>query len=157
MRDVADAAGGFAADADAGENGIGEGAVGDADVFGGFEEGEGLHAAAGFDGDAVVAGGDVAGVDGDVLAGIDIEAVAVAAGGADGEVFDGDVFAAGGMDGPHEAVVGGEIFEADIGAVDGFDEAGVAEGILEGGRPPRAGLPMILPGPMMAMWWASRA
>src|SRR5277367_1999812 len=131
--DVADAAGGLAADADAGEDADGEGAVGDGDVFGGDERvdadlrirrrklGRGFGSAAGFEGDAVVAGGDVAVVDEDVLAGVDIDAVAVAAGGADGEVLDGDVAAERGVERPHEVVAGGEVFEAEIGAVDGFD------------------------------------
>src|SRR5277367_4100276 len=71
--DVADAAGGFAADADAGEDGVGKGAVGDGDVFGSDEWVDsdlacGFSASAGFEGDAVVAGGDVAVVDEDVLA-----------------------------------------------------------------------------------------
>ena len=131
--DVADAAGGFAADADAGEDGVGEGAVGDGDVFGGdggvdADLRGGFGAAAGFEGDAVVAGGDVAVVDEDVLAGVDVDAVAVAAGGADGEVFDGDVAAERGVKGPHEVVAGGEVFEAEVGAVDGLDEGGMAEG-----------------------------
>ena len=124
--DVADAAGGFAADADAGEDGVGEGAVGDGDVFGGdvgigADLRCGFGAAAGFEGDAVVAGGDVAVVDEDVLAGVDVDAVAVAAGGADGEVLDDDVAAERGVERPHEVVAGGEVFEAEVGAVDGFD------------------------------------
>ncbi len=81
----------------------------------------GFGAAAGFEGDAVVAGGDVAVVDEDVLAGVDVDAVAVASGGADGEVLDGDVAAECGVEGPHEVVAGGEFFEAEVGAVDGFD------------------------------------
>ncbi len=81
----------------------------------------GFGAAAGFEGDAVVAGGDVAAVDEDVLAGVDVDAVAVAAGGADGEVLDDDVAAECGMERPHEVVTGGEVFEAEVGAVDGLD------------------------------------
>ena len=48
-------------------------------------------------------------------------AVTVAAGGADGEIFDGDVLAERGVEGPHEVVAGGEVFEAEVGAVDRFD------------------------------------
>ena len=81
----------------------------------------GFGSVAGFEGDAVVAGGDVAVVDEDVLAGVDVDAVAVAAGGADGEVFDDDVAAERGVEGPHEVVAGGEVFEAEVGAVDGLD------------------------------------
>ncbi len=66
-------------------------------------------------------GGDIAVVDEDVLAGVDVDAVTVAAGGADGEVFDGDVLAEGGMERPHEVVAGGEVLEAEVGAVDGLD------------------------------------
>ena len=62
-----------------------------------------------------------------MLAGVDVDAVAVASGRADGEVLDGDVLAEGGMQGPHEMVAGGEVFEAEIGAVDGFDERRVTE------------------------------
>jgi hypothetical protein len=53
-------------------------------ILGGFEEGVGFAAAAGLDGDAVVAGRDVAAIDKDMPAGIDIDAVGIAAGAPDG-------------------------------------------------------------------------
>ena len=72
-------------------------------------------------------------VDEDVLAGVDVDTVAVAAGGADGEVLDGDVAAERGVKGPHEVVAGGEVFEAEVAAFDGFDEGGMAEGAVGAG------------------------
>ena len=47
--DVTDAAGGFAADADAGEDGVRKRAVGDVNVLRGLEQSVGFHAAAGFE------------------------------------------------------------------------------------------------------------
>src|SRR3954471_3300009 len=53
--DVAHAAGCFAADADAGEVATGQRAVGDHDVFARTAEARAVHAAAGFQADAIVA------------------------------------------------------------------------------------------------------
>src|SRR5205823_7740160 len=56
-----------------------------------------------------------------LLARVHVDAIAIAAGAADGEVFRGDIFTTGGMDGPHAAVLGGEAFEAHIFAIDWFN------------------------------------
>src|ERR1035441_7767311 len=138
--DVANAAGGLTADADAGEDGIGHGAVGDQHVLGGSQQGVALHAAAALEGDAIVAGRDVAGVDAYVPAGIDINAVAVAARRADCKIPDDHVLAVSRMKTPHQAIVGGEVFEAKIVAVDWFNEGRVAQRVLSVGAAAQRGV-----------------
>jgi len=128
--DVADAAGGFAADAEAGEVAADQVAMGDADVLGGFAEAGAIEAATGFEADGIVAGIDVAIFDADVFAGVDIDAIA---GADDLEMFDGDISAIGGVGGPVAALGDGEIFPADVVARDGFEDDGAAR-ILRGGH-----------------------
>src|SRR5579862_5263157 len=65
-----------------------------------------------------------------MLAGIDIDAIAVSAGAANGEIPKADVFAIRGMNRPHQAIVGREILEAEIIAADRFDQRGMAQRIL---------------------------
>ena len=130
---IANAAGSFAPDAYAGKDGVGEGAVSDAYVLGWPMQRKAFLAAAGFERDAIVAGGDIAVIDPDAAAGIDVDAVAVAAGAADSEAKDNNVFAVRGMDGPHALVTGGEVFEPDIVAADEFNQRRVTKWILNTG------------------------
>ena len=145
--DVADAAGSLAADPDTGEDRIRQSAVGDVDVFAWFASARSLPSAAGLDGDAVVAGGDIAAVDADMLAGIDIDAVAVTAGAADGQVPDRDVFAVGGMDATTSSGTRWRSLRSGCRVQPmGSIRAGWRSGFCALGRPPSAALPMICPG-----------
>ncbi len=99
--DIANAAGSFAADSDAGENGICESAIADDHVLRGAKQRKSFRAAAGLQRNAIVAGGDVASVYDDMLARIDVDAVTIAADAADGEIFYGNIFAVGRMKSPH--------------------------------------------------------
>ena len=119
---------------DAGE-GAAEAGIDDGDVFARTSDADGFHAAAGFDGDGVVTRVDVAFFDADVLAGVDVDAVAVALGfvGTDVEIFGEDVFAVSKVDAPHAAVLEGKVFDAQVFAVDGFKEGGSA-GIAQEGE-----------------------
>ena len=128
--DVGDAAGHFGAESDAGETAA-EFAVGDEDVLGGFADLDAAETAAGFEGDAVIAGVDVAVVYVDVGGGFDVEAVAVGEGGADVDVLCEDVVAEEEVEGPDAAVAFLDVDEADVFATGEFDHdggAGVAEG-----------------------------
>ena len=131
--DVTNPAGGLAADPDTSEDRIRQGAVGDQNVFAGSEQRVAFHAAAGFDRDTVVAGGDVAAVDHYMLAGIDIDAVAVAARAADGQVLDENVVAVGWVQRPHQAIFGREVFEAHVIAANRFDQRRMAQRVLRVG------------------------
>ena len=128
---VADTAGSLAADADTGEDRVGHRAFGDQHVLAGLEQGERLAAAAALNRDAIVAGGDVAAFNAHVLAGIDIDAVAVAAGTANGQVLVQQVLAIGRVQAPHGAqLLGGEIFETYIAAADRLDQRRMPQRIL---------------------------
>ena len=65
-------------------------------------------------------------LDADVLAGVDVDAVAVAGVAADGEAFDQDVAAVGGMDVPDVLIGGRKILEVHAVAAQELDECGVA-------------------------------
>ena len=95
---ITDAAGGFAPDADAGKIAVGERATGNQNILGRFRNAITLHAAAGFEGDAVVARVNVARFDADIFAGVHVNTVAVAAGAADEEIFRNYIFAVNGVD-----------------------------------------------------------
>ncbi len=125
---VANAAGCFTADADAGEAAAVQFAMRDDEVFGRLAETSAVEAAAGFEADGVVAGVDIATVDANVFAGIDVDAVAVAP---DGDVFNSDIGAIGGMRGPIAALGDGKIFPADVVARDRFEDDNAAR-ILTG-------------------------
>lgn len=117
--DVADSAGHFRSDPDAGETAA-EGAISDDDVFRWPGKFDGGSATAALEGDAIITRIDVAVVDSDVGAGIDVDAVAVALRGADGQISGEHVLAIEEMDGPEPAIAIGEILEADISAIDEF-------------------------------------
>ena len=72
--DVAEAAGGFAADGDGG-GAVADDGVADDDVFGGAVDAEAVGVAAGFEAEGVVVDVDVGVVDEDVAGGVDIDAV----------------------------------------------------------------------------------
>ena len=127
---VADAARCFAADAYAGEDGIGESAVGDSNVFGGAQEGIAFHATARFERDTIVAGGDIATIDGYVAAGIDVDTISITTCTADVKTFDGDIVTIRQMNGPHRMVLRSETFEQDIGTIDGLNQCRVAQGFV---------------------------
>ena len=139
--DIANPAGSFAADPDAGEDRVRQCAVGDEDVLTGPEKRERFAAAPGLNRDTVVAGRDVAAIDADVFAGIDIDPVPVTAGAAYGEIAYVDVLAIRGVKRPHETVFGGEILEAQIGAADGLDQGGMAQRVLVVGTTAERGIP----------------
>src|SRR5262249_37225403 len=69
-----------------------------------------------------IAGVDVAVFDANVFAGVDIDAVAIAARGPDGQIPRDEILAIGGMNRPHEALLEREVFKADSGRVDRFDD-----------------------------------
>ena len=58
-----------------------------------------------------------------------------------------DVLAVGGMNGPHQAIVGGEVLEANVIAADGLDQRGMAQRILRIRPPAQRGIPDDLAGP----------
>src|SRR5208282_424030 len=80
---VTDATGRFAADANAGKNAVRELAMAYQHILGRAGKAVAFHATAGFEGDAIVAGGDVAIFNANVPARIHINTVTVAAGAAD--------------------------------------------------------------------------
>ena len=128
---VADAAGSLTTDSDAGEDGIRHGAVGDQYVLGGLEERIRFHAAAALDGNAVVTRRDVAALNADVLARVDIDTIAIAGDAANREVLVEHVLAVGCVQAPHEALlIGGEVLEAHVATTDGLSDRGMAQRIL---------------------------
>src|SRR5580700_5849204 len=110
---AADTARSLAADSDTGKNRIGQCAVSNLDVLAGLHQRVSFASPPAFDGDAVIARRDIAAVDADVPAGIDIDAVAVPASRADGQVSNRYVFTVGGMDAPHQPVLSREAFQGD--------------------------------------------
>src|SRR5262249_20882983 len=89
--DITDPAGGFSSNADAGKDRVRHCAVRDLDILTGLHQSVGFASPSAFDSDAVIAGRDIAAIDADVLAGIDVDAVAVAASGPDRQVANRDV------------------------------------------------------------------
>src|SRR5260370_3371145 len=106
---VADSAGSIASDTDAGEDGVGERTVGNQHVLCGLEKCISFLAASALDGDAVVAGRDVAALNADVLAGVNIDAIAVAGNATNRQVLVEHVLAVGRVQAPHETLlIGGK-------------------------------------------------
>jgi hypothetical protein len=85
-----------------------------------------------------------------VLAGVDVDAVAVAAGAANRKVPDEDVLAVGGMNGPHQAVRGGEILQPDVLAAERLDQRRVAQRVLRVGASAESGVASDPAGPYYA-------
>lgn len=121
---VADAAGGFAANADAGPVRIREGAIGDEHIFCGTSEGVALLAAAGFERDAIVARNKVAGLDKDMAAGIDVDAIGTAS---YCHVAEEDVVAIDRVNRPHLVLLGDAVHYLEIGAIRKFEQCGITE------------------------------
>jgi hypothetical protein len=109
-----------------------ESAVGDLDILAGLHQRVRFAAPSALDGDTVIARRNIAVINTDVLAGIDIDAVAVSARGADSQIPDGYVFTVGGMDAPHRSVFRGESVHVNITAADKFDQRGMAQRVLRG-------------------------
>jgi hypothetical protein len=102
------------------------------DVLAGLHQRVSFASPSALDSDAVIARRDITAVDADVLAGIDIDSVAVPAGCADGQVSNRDIFTIRGVDAPHQPVLRGEAVQANIAAADEFDERRMAERVLHG-------------------------
>ena len=109
--DVAEAAGGFAADGDGGGAVADDGVV-DHDVFGGAVDAEAVGVAAGFEAEGVVVDVDVGVGDDDFAGGVDVDAVGGGALAAfvvaDDDAVDGDVVRVEDLDGPEAGAFEGD-------------------------------------------------
>src|ERR1039457_5841509 len=108
---VADGTGGLAANADAGEAGAGQCALGDQHVARGLPQARAVQAATGFQADGIIARVDVATFDADIFAGINVNAIATAV---DVHVFYHDIGAVSRVRGPIAALRDGESFPTDV-------------------------------------------
>src|ERR1022692_316809 len=112
---VANAAGRFAADADAGKASPVQSASGDEHVLRRFSDARAVQAATGFEADGIVARVNIAAFNADVLAGINVNAVATAI---DVHVFDHDIGAVSRVSRPIAALRDGKTFPANVVAGD---------------------------------------
>ena len=126
---VADAAGGFTADANAGKTPPVQGAFGNEHVFRRLADARTVQPAAGFKADGIVARINVAAFNADVLAGINVNAITTAV---DVHVFDHDIGAVSGVSRPIAALRHSKTFPANVIAGDGFKDDR-ATGILRCG------------------------
>ena len=141
--DVAEAAGGLAADGDGGGS-VADDGVADDHVFGGAVDAEAVGVAAGFEAEGVVVDVDVGVSDEDVAGGVDVDAVG---GGtfaafvvADDDAVNGDVVGVEDLDGPEAgALEENATAKVDAGGVLEEDEAGAA-GVVVGGPAEAFGL-----------------
>ena len=104
-----------------------ESVVADDEVLGrmtGFAQLTAIAVAAGFDGDAVVAGVEEAVLDQDVVAVFGVTAIVVVAVGVDGDAAGGEVGAEDGVQLPHGRVGDGDALDQNVGALDGLVEVG---------------------------------
>ncbi|HTD95824.1 MAG TPA: hypothetical protein VK627_02815, partial [Edaphobacter sp.] len=134
--DVAEAAGGLAADGDGGGS-VADDGVADDDVLGGAVDAESVGVAAGFEAEGVVVDLDVGVGDEDFAGGVDVDAVGGGAAAAlvvaDGDAVDGDVVGVENLDGPEAGALEEDAAaEVDVGGVLQEDEAGSA-GVVVGG------------------------
>src|ERR1039457_2684605 len=116
---IADATGGLAANADAGEAATAQCALGDQHVLRDLPQTRAVQAATGFQADGIIARVDVAPFDADIFAGIDVNAVATAV---DVHVFYHNIGAVSRVRGPIAALRDGESFPADVVARDGLKD-----------------------------------
>ncbi len=129
---MADAAGDFGAHGDAATDA--EGAIANGDVFGGAVDAATVVILAGLDGNVVVIAGDGGVGDGDVFAGIDVDAVGGggAYDGINGDVIDEDIFGVEDVKAPEGLLEEMDAGHDDVGGVGDADEAG-ATGVAEAG------------------------
>ena len=126
---VAHAAGGLTANANAGPDGVIESAIGDVNVFAGDADGDAFHAAPTLEGDTVIARFKGAVIDDDVLAGVDVDAVSAAV---DGDFPEGDVFAIDRMGRLHVVALSEDILDQHILTAVELHERRVADNVLAG-------------------------
>ena len=123
---ISDAARCLASYSNAGKNIIGKSTVCDLNILSCFQQGIGLHSPARFYSDTIISGCNITTINKYVFTGININSIPVATTVSDCQVLNCDIFTVGGMNPPHQMIIGRKTLKQNISATHRFNKCRMA-------------------------------